>query len=30
MKKNKHAIFYSLIMAIVMLALGIVSFWGRG
>ena len=30
MKKNKRAIFYSLIMAIVMLALGIVGFWGRG
>lgn len=29
MKKNKRAMFYSLIMAIIMLALGIVSFWGR-
>ncbi|MGM9905390.1 EAL domain-containing protein [Lactobacillus sp.] len=30
MKRNNHAIFYSLIMAIIVLALGIVSFWGRG
>lgn len=29
MKKNNRAMFYSLIMAIIMLALGIVSFWGR-
>ncbi|WP_244661449.1 EAL domain-containing protein, partial [Lactobacillus nasalidis] len=29
MKKNKCAIFYSLIIAAIMLALGIVSFWGR-
>ena len=29
MKKNNRAMFYSLIMALIMLALGIVSFWGR-
>lgn len=29
MKKNNRAMVYSLIMALIMLALGIVSFWGR-